>query len=206
MLVFIMHHHYANDVLGWAGLTHQLAKNCNVIVNNTSFPSWNPKNLDLSRLIKPEPAEQAKVDAPRALSDIRIIAQAQAQALPQLQGNVRSAIINTTASVAQPTVSEIISEWLFWRLATYIRALTNSVFEDALDQMLETVAKVRNKASLSIRIDSTPPMSVLQTDLAQTLIDDPEWSTYVEYRGIDAVDAASMVEGVEGADKRDQSL
>jgi hypothetical protein len=62
-LVFIMHHHhYANDVLGWAGLTHQLAENS--IVNNTSFLSWNPKNLDLSRLTKPEPAEQAKVDAP----------------------------------------------------------------------------------------------------------------------------------------------
>ena len=38
-LVFIMHHlHYANDVMGWAGLTHQLAENCYAIVHQTEFP------------------------------------------------------------------------------------------------------------------------------------------------------------------------
>jgi hypothetical protein len=30
-----------------------------------------------------------------------------------------------------------------------------------------------------------------EEDLAQTLIDDPEWNEYFEYRGVDALDAAS---------------
>ncbi|KAJ5779432.1 Transferase [Penicillium paradoxum] len=38
-LVFIMHHHhYSNDVMGWAGLVHQLAENCYASVNETPFP------------------------------------------------------------------------------------------------------------------------------------------------------------------------
>ncbi|XXG98773.1 hypothetical protein Hte_005103 [Hypoxylon texense] len=40
-LVFNMHHHhYANDVMGWAAFTHQLAENCYAILNGTSFPAW----------------------------------------------------------------------------------------------------------------------------------------------------------------------
>ncbi|PYH93145.1 hypothetical protein BO71DRAFT_399983 [Aspergillus ellipticus CBS 707.79] len=58
------HHHYANDVMGWAGFTHQLAENCYAIFNNTAFPKWDPACLDLSRLIKKEPAEEAKVEGP----------------------------------------------------------------------------------------------------------------------------------------------
>jgi hypothetical protein len=66
-LVFIMHHHhYSNDVMGWAGLTHQLAENCYAIVNKTPFPDWDPKNLDRSRVTKREPPEEAKVDGPPA--------------------------------------------------------------------------------------------------------------------------------------------
>jgi hypothetical protein len=66
-LVFIMHHqHYSNDVMGWAGLTHQLAENCYATVNKTPFPDWDPKSLDRSRVTKPEPPEEAKVDGPPA--------------------------------------------------------------------------------------------------------------------------------------------
>lgn len=66
-LVFIMHHHhYSNDVMGWAGLTHQLAENCYAIVNQTPFPSWDPACLDLSRLTKPDVPEESKVDGPPA--------------------------------------------------------------------------------------------------------------------------------------------
>ncbi|KAG8667760.1 hypothetical protein FPOAC2_12950 [Fusarium poae] len=64
-LVFhIHHHHYANDVMGWAGFVHQLAENCYAAVNNTEYPTWDPLNLDLSRLIKQEPPEDEKVDGP----------------------------------------------------------------------------------------------------------------------------------------------
>ncbi|KAI9036197.1 uncharacterized protein KD926_002227 [Aspergillus affinis] len=64
-LVFNMHHHHsANDVMGWAGYTHQLAEHCKTILNNTSPPPWNPALLDRSRLLKPEPPEEKKVNGP----------------------------------------------------------------------------------------------------------------------------------------------
>ncbi|KAK3298751.1 acyltransferase [Chaetomium fimeti] len=58
------HHHYANDVMGWSGFTHQLAENCRAALNNTPFPTWDPICLDLSRLIKKEVADEVKVDGP----------------------------------------------------------------------------------------------------------------------------------------------
>ncbi|BCR84759.1 uncharacterized protein ACHE_20217A [Aspergillus chevalieri] len=65
-LVFTMHHHhYANDVMGWAGL-NQLAENCYAIVHQTSFPLWKPACLDVSRLAKAEVPEELKVDGPVA--------------------------------------------------------------------------------------------------------------------------------------------
>lgn len=316
-LVFVMHHHhYSNDIMGYAGLVHQLAENCYSIVNNTPFTHWDPKNLDYSRTTKPDPPEELKVDGPPApqrhpdlLPGISLLFHlpkskaAELKALgapedgtwistydafcafilrtltrvrapvfkpemsshivwgegvdmrrrfhppvpPRLQGNVMSAALNTLSPVPQPTVSEIISDWPFWKLAAYIRALTNSVTQEGLDQMLGMVATVRDKTSLNIRCDSMPPMSVLMTDhrdvnptaanfgfatpvayrhlldcitngvivvypprvndegsdegpefaifyerdLAQTLIEDAEWNRYFEYRGVDAIDAAS---------------
>ncbi|KAL6878974.1 transferase family domain-containing protein [Trichoderma novae-zelandiae] len=66
-LVFNMHHHhYANDVMGWAGYTRQLAENCFAALNKTEFPPWDPKNMDLSRLCKQEPPEDQKIDGPPA--------------------------------------------------------------------------------------------------------------------------------------------
>ncbi|KAI0377958.1 transferase family-domain-containing protein [Hypomontagnella monticulosa] len=64
-LVFIMHHHhYANDVMGWAAELHQLAMNCNAILNKTPFPDWDLANNDLSRLTKKEPPMDQKVEGP----------------------------------------------------------------------------------------------------------------------------------------------
>ncbi|KAJ5822673.1 Transferase [Penicillium robsamsonii] len=64
-LVFIMHHHhYSNDVMGWAGLAHQLAENCYATVNQTPFPQWDPACMDLSRLTKPIVPEDSKIDGP----------------------------------------------------------------------------------------------------------------------------------------------
>ncbi|KAJ3534806.1 hypothetical protein NM208_g7394 [Fusarium decemcellulare] len=74
------------------------------------------------------------------------------------------AATSPTAPVTQPTVAEVISGWSFSQLASYIRKLTDSVTQENLDKTLEMVATVRDKASLNIRIDSQPPMSILQTD------------------------------------------
>jgi hypothetical protein len=127
--------------------------------------------------------------------------------------------------------------------------MTDSVTQENLDKTLDMEAMVRDKTALNIRIDSQPPMSILQTDhrdanvtaadfgfakpityrhlldcvtegviiiypprsmapesdegcefaisyekrLAQTLIEDPEWNEYFEYRGVDAEHASHAV-------------
>jgi hypothetical protein len=64
-MVFNMHHHhYSNDVMGWAGYTRQLAENCFAAFSKTAFPTWDPKNQDLSLLTKIEPPEDQKIDGP----------------------------------------------------------------------------------------------------------------------------------------------
>ncbi|KAL4801807.1 transferase [Aspergillus unguis] len=233
-LVFNMHHHhFANDVMGWAGFTHQLAENCYAIVNNTPFPAWDEKNLDRSRITKREPPDEEKIDGPPAplrhpdqlpgVSLLFHLPKSKAAELkrlatpadgswistydafsafifqtltrlrvpvfkpdlsgpllwseavdmrrrfhsptvpPRMQGNVLTVALSTTAPVPEPTVSEILT-WPLWKVASYIRALTNSVTQEALDQMLEQIAMFRDKSALNIRIDSFPPMSILQTD------------------------------------------
>ncbi|KAL3476585.1 hypothetical protein BJX99DRAFT_227665 [Aspergillus californicus] len=68
--VFMMHHHhYCNDIMGWAGELHQLADNCAAIwkaPNGTIpvLPPWDPSCLDLSRVTKPDPPEDQRVDGP----------------------------------------------------------------------------------------------------------------------------------------------
>ncbi|RYP69111.1 hypothetical protein DL771_006265 [Monosporascus sp. 5C6A] len=312
-LVFIMHHHhYSNDVMGWAGEVHQLAENCNAIVNKTAFPDWDLANNDLSRLTKKEPAPDAYVEGPpephrhpdhvRGQSLLFHLPKSKAAELkklawptdgswistydafsafmwrtltrvrapvfkpdmssnlfwceaidmrrrmhnpkcpPRIQHNVMFLASSDSTPSPPPTVAEIISEWPLSKLASYIRTVTDSCTEESLHKALEYAATVRNKAGLSGRIDSKPPMAILQTDhrdvnvtaadfgfakpvtyrhlmdnvtegviiiypprkagpdsdegveiaisyeerLAQTLIDDPEWNKYFEYRGVDA--------------------
>ncbi|KAL4792604.1 transferase [Aspergillus venezuelensis] len=234
-LVFIMHHlHYSNDIMGWAGLTHQLAENCYALFNETSFPSWDVKNLDRERITKPEPPEENKVDGPPAplrhpdqlpgqclLFHLPKSKAAKLKALatpedgtwistydafcafiwrhltrvrapvfqpdpnsplfwseavdmrrrfhsptvpPRTQGNVVYAAVNMTAGIPNPTISEIITDWPLSKLASYIRSLTNSVTQEALDATLTMVSMVRDKSALNFRIDSQPPMSIIMTD------------------------------------------
>ncbi|SPO06748.1 related to Tri201 - trichothecene 3-O-acetyltransferase [Cephalotrichum gorgonifer] len=71
-LVFMMHHHhYANDVMGWAGEMHQLAENCAALwgsrdgsVGGPDLPAWDPACLDLSRVTGPDIPENQRVDGP----------------------------------------------------------------------------------------------------------------------------------------------
>jgi hypothetical protein len=69
-LVFMMHHHhYANDIMGWAGEFHQLAENCAAIWKNPEspqLPAWDPACLDLTRITKPDPPADQQVDGPVA--------------------------------------------------------------------------------------------------------------------------------------------
>ncbi len=64
-LVLIMHHHhYSNDVMGWAGEAHQWAENCYAVANKTPFPTWDPANNDLSRLTKKPPPLEEQIEGP----------------------------------------------------------------------------------------------------------------------------------------------
>lgn len=82
---------------------------------------------------------------------------------PRIQHNVMYAALSNTAPVPQLTVDEILHAPLS-KVASYIRQMTNSVTQENLDKTLDVVATVRDKTSLNIRIDSHPPMSILQTD------------------------------------------
>ena len=66
-LVFMMHHHhYGNDVMGWAGEMHQLAENCAAIWRSEDLPSWDPACLDLSRVTAADLPEDKRVDGPES--------------------------------------------------------------------------------------------------------------------------------------------
>ncbi|KAK2066050.1 hypothetical protein LY76DRAFT_652035 [Colletotrichum caudatum] len=305
-------HHVAVDLMAWAGFVHQLAENYYAFAKGTAYPPWDPACLDLSRLLKPEPPEEGKVDGPptpgrhpdhlecrsylfhlpkRKAARLKELARPEdgtwvstydafsafiwrtvtrlrapvftpapdskllygeaidlrrrlhGPKLPtRIQQNVMFGALSATAPVAQPTVSELMSEWPLWKVARYIRQLTDSVTQEHVDEVLAMAAAVRDKSSLCIRVDSRPPMSIGQTDhrsanittadfgfarpatyrylmsevtnngivvypsrdpspesdegpefvimyeteLAQTLIDDPIWNEFFEYRGIEA--------------------
>ncbi|KAB8075844.1 transferase [Aspergillus leporis] len=66
-LVLVTHmHHYANDVMGWAGFIHQLAENCYAIKNGTPFPTWDLACNDVSVVSKPDPPIEKRIDGPPA--------------------------------------------------------------------------------------------------------------------------------------------
>lgn len=234
-LVFVMHSlHYANDALGWAGCARQLAENCYAHANKAPFPPWDSACLDVSRVAKPEPPEDQKVDGPpeawrhsdhsESVSLLFHLPKSKAAALKELlkpsdgswistydafsallwrtitrlrapvfkpdpssslfwlegvdmrrrfrnptvpermQRNVVAGISTALASVPQPTVAQVISEWTLSELATYVRRMTDSVSQEFLDLMLEQVAAIRDKVALNMLVESQPPMAVSMTD------------------------------------------
>ncbi|PGH11405.1 hypothetical protein AJ79_04906 [Helicocarpus griseus UAMH5409] len=66
LILNMHHHHYANDVMGWASCVYQLAENCYSIIKNTKPPSWAPECLDRARFIVKDVPNEEKVDGPPA--------------------------------------------------------------------------------------------------------------------------------------------
>lgn len=66
LVLNLHHHHYANDVMGWAGFARQLSENCYAAFHGAALPSWDSACLDLSRVTKAEIPDEAKVDGPPA--------------------------------------------------------------------------------------------------------------------------------------------
>lgn len=65
---------------------------------------------------------------------------------------------------------EIISEAPLSRLAAYIRMLTNSMNQDALDKALAMLAPVRDKTCLFSRANAFPPLTIAFTDWREAAI------------------------------------
>lgn len=64
----------------------------------------------------------------------------------------------------RPTYADIISAAPLSALALYIRALTDSCTEPYMDTLMEMIAPLKDKRSVSIRVDALPPMSLWMSD------------------------------------------
>ncbi|QBZ66665.1 hypothetical protein PoMZ_13648 [Pyricularia oryzae] len=85
--------------------------------------------------------------------------------LPQgLMRNALGCAISNTSPVTPLTVAEVVDEAPLSKLASYIRALTNGCDNEHINKLLAKVAPVRDKSTLSLRLDSCPPMSMFVTD------------------------------------------
>ncbi|KAI1337554.1 transferase family-domain-containing protein [Xylariaceae sp. FL0016] len=159
----------------------------------------------------------------------------------RMMRNIVAGAFSDSAPVPPPTTAEVISEAPLPRLAGYVRALTESCTEAHLGRLIDLIAPVRDKRSVSLVVDAHPPMSTFVTDhrsgdvsgldfgfaksltyryiwgddvtagliliyapvtsanpdegcmftvtmekeLIPKLREDPEWSKYFEYRGVD---------------------
>ncbi|KAH0430613.1 acyl transferase [Colletotrichum camelliae] len=82
----------------------------------------------------------------------------------RMQGNQFFATLSTLSPIPQLTTAEIISDAPLSKLASYTRQMTNGVTENFLRGALQMLAPIRNKADLSVRVNSSPPMTVAMTD------------------------------------------
>ncbi|KAJ9136640.1 Omega-hydroxypalmitate O-feruloyl transferase [Pleurostoma richardsiae] len=76
-----------------------------------------------------------------------------------------------SASYPDPLkVKQIVSEAPLSNMAAYIRMLTDSMNQDALDKALAMLAPVRDKTCLFTRVNSLAPLSTAMTDWRETAI------------------------------------
>lgn len=85
------------------------------------------------------------------------------QISPRYQGNVLAAGLSRYQK-SPLTLADVISDSSLPQLAGYIRAITNSVSQQTLDNTVARFAGVRNKSNLDVPLYSLPPMSFTTTD------------------------------------------
>ncbi|KXH30347.1 hypothetical protein CSAL01_11129 [Colletotrichum salicis] len=78
--------------------------------------------------------------------------------------NVVAGAFSDTAPVPPLTVADVISDVPLSKLAGYIRALTESCDELHLERLIDFIAPIRDKRTISLRVDAHPPMSMFVTD------------------------------------------
>ncbi|KAI0967877.1 transferase [Xylaria arbuscula] len=79
------------------------------------------------------------------------------------QGNLQCAGLSTEQR-QQFTVADVISCAPLDQLASYIRKITNSTTEEAVQQTINMVSSARDKSTLHFRQDTMPPTSMVMTD------------------------------------------
>lgn len=85
----------------------------------------------------------------------------------RMMRNVVCGAFGDTAPVARPTLAEVVApedEYPLSELAGYIRRLTDSCTQGHMEALIEAIAPVRDKRSISLRVDALPPMSIWVTD------------------------------------------
>ncbi|KAL5884461.1 hypothetical protein ACKVWC_003428 [Pyricularia oryzae] len=233
LVLVVQVHHYALDAIAFKNYIMQLAANCAALANPTPLPSFDPANLDASRLTIEVPADKL-IDGPpvprrnpnhrtqqavllhlpkskaaelkrlatpeggdpvstydascaylwRILSKVRVALyepsrdtvlwwgeainlRPRLHGPPLSQGLMRNALgcaISDTSPAPPLTVGEVVDETPLSKLASYIRALTNGCDNEHINKLLAEVAPVRDKSTISLRLDSYPPMSMFVTD------------------------------------------
>lgn len=93
----------------------------------------------------------------------------------RMQGNSFFAPMSALAAVPQLTTAEIISGAPLSKVAGYVRKMTDGCNGEMLDAALKTLAPIRNKAEVSIRVNSFPPMSMVITDWRQANVCDSDF-------------------------------
>ncbi|KAF5497672.1 Acyltransferase BOA11 [Colletotrichum siamense] len=86
----------------------------------------------------------------------------------RIQSNFMSVAVSFQSVVPTMSGEEVISSAPFWKLAWYIRQLTNTVTQDYVNAMLASLAPIRDKTTLFIRGDAFHPMTTLFTDWRDT--------------------------------------
>ncbi|KAK5653713.1 hypothetical protein OQA88_8744 [Cercophora sp. LCS_1] len=245
-LVFMMHHHhYANDIPQTINVSMARSLQDDIRItgnfNRCCSPPPKSKAAELKRLATPE-------DGPYWISTYDVCTAHAWRVLTKHRAKLSKpdpkqtliwveAVECADASMTLPSLSGFKGTW-------YIRQLTNSSTQENMDVVLTTIASVRDKTSLFLRLDSFPPMSSFTTDwrdtrpcetnfgftkpyafrspydtvtagltvvypartngapagedegsefsisfeLAEDLINNPEWNKYFEVRGVDAKD------------------
>ncbi|KAF6828965.1 acyl transferase [Colletotrichum plurivorum] len=82
----------------------------------------------------------------------------------RMMRNVVAGAFSDTAPVPPLTVADVVSDAPLSRLAGYIRSLTESCDEEHLDRLIGFIAPVKDKRTISLRVDAHPPMSMFVTD------------------------------------------
>ncbi|KAI1852881.1 hypothetical protein JX265_012909 [Neoarthrinium moseri] len=82
----------------------------------------------------------------------------------RMMRNVLAGAFSDSAPVPPLTVGEVLSDAPLTKLAHYIRMLTESCTEQHLERLIDLIAPIKDKRSISLRVDAHPPMSMFVTD------------------------------------------